>query len=458
MKKITLLLLSVLFSFQSCSTPDVEVDEATLQQIVSAAVAAAMAQYPNSQAIAAAAAAAAADAVTQGLAGQDAAIQAALDAANALTNPPLENVGTGGVTLIEGSVTWTNDKIWILDGKIVVVDGGNLTIEAGTIIKAQNGLGADSTTLVIAKGGTINAVGTAEKPIIFTDVNDNITYANDGVSPNRRLVDRGKWGSVIILGKASVGEDGGEDDIEGIVPGYDFTRYGGNDDADNSGILKYVSIRHSGTDIGNGDELQGLTLGGVGNGTTISDIEIIGSNDDGIEIFGGSVDVTNLVIINHKDDGIDLDEGYKGTITNAVVVMASDSDNPFEIDGTEDSTGTIDGQFTVRNVTVFGDSQQEATNTMGHWKSSATGLTQNVVYRDFPSGSSIEGIDSGTYQGQGTATAAGQLLFDNFDFITTDDLSTITTVSGASDWAQVLSSQAASTGANLSVFSWTLLQ
>ena len=459
MKKLIYLpLLSFLIAgVISCETETelVEIPEATIQRIADAA--AGSVTTPSASEIASAVEAAIVDDINAGL--EEALVEQTL-----LTNPPLENVGNGGITRITTEVTWTNDKIWIMDGKIIVDTGGILNIEAGTIIKAQNGQAAEATTLVVTKNGTINANGTAEHPIIFTDVEDDITYANAGVSPNRRLGDRGKWGSIVLLGDATVGEDGGTEDIEGIVSGYDFTNYGGSDDSHSAGSMTYVSIRHSGTAIANGDELQGLTMGGVGNGTTIENIEIIGSKDDGIEIFGGSVNVTNLLIINHKDDGIDLDEAYKGTITNAVVVMASDSDGPFEIDGTEDSTGSITGEYTVQNVTVYGNSEQEDTATMGTWKSGATGLNHNVVYLDFPVGSMIQDIESSTYAGSGTATVAGQLLFNDFDFVGAHTLSTIMTVPddssfsyGSGTWGEVVSTQAASTGADLSVFGWTQL-
>ena len=115
-----------------------------------------------------------------------------------------------------------------MNGKVVVRDGGTLTIEAGTIIKAEDGQGVDATALVIAKGGNIVADGTAESPIVFTDKADELSYSNeDRISPNRVSTDTGKWGGVIILGQATVGEDGGEDTIEGIATGYDWTMYGG---------------------------------------------------------------------------------------------------------------------------------------------------------------------------------------------------------------------------------------
>ena len=375
------------------------------------------------------------------------------------TIPDVQSVGTGGVTYIDENQTWTNDRIWLMDGKIVVRNGATLTIEAGTIVKAETDDGADATVLVIAKGGKINAVGTADDPIIFTDNDDQIGYDDNGISPNRVPSDMGKWGSIVVLGNASTGTDTGEAEIEGIATGYDWTTYGGSDNSENSGNIEYVSIRHSGKELNAGEELQGLTLGGVGNGTTVQNLEIVGSKDDGIEIFGGSVDVTNLFIYYNGDDAIDLDQAYKGTISNAVVIMNTGTDNVFEFDGTEDSTGTIDGAFTVQNVTAYGNANAEKTDTYGHWKSDATCFTTNVVYKDFITGTTIEGIDSDTYGGLGTAATEGSLLFSNLDFVTTDALADIfsgTSVTDFADIAEVVAEQADSTGADESVFAWTL--
>jgi len=376
-----------------------------------------------------------------------------------VTTPETETVGAGGIYYIDDAVTWTNDRIWLMNGKVVVRTGGSLTIEAGTIIKSENAQGVDATALIVANGARIIANGTAESPIIFTDINDNIDY-NDGIiSPNRVPTDTGKWGGIIVLGNATVGQDGGTDDIEGIAAGFEWTSYGGDDDSDSSGSMSYISIRHSGTQLAGGDEIQGLTLGGVGSGTTVNHIEIVGSNDDGIEIFGGSVNVDNVVIFGQRDDALDIDQGYNGTITNAVLALRANSDNPFEIDGTEDSTGSIDGVFTINNVTVYGDDEPEpGKNNLGDWKSDATGLTNNVVYKNID-GLTIKNIDADTYEGQASAASLGNLNFNNFDFITATpltDIFTNTAVTDFSNWAEIVTEQQANTGADETVFSWTL--
>ena len=452
MKKFYYLLLTTLLLFSSCSSDDDGLTSADVTSAVNAAIAAA--NIPSTAEITSAVT----SAVNAAMASGTDIDQAIAEALAAQATAP-ETVGIeGGVTIIETSATWTNDRIWIMNGKVVVRNGGVLNIQAGTIVKAGSGTGADASVLVIAKGGQLNAIGTATAPIIFTDIGDNISYADNGVSPNRVPSDMGLWGSVVVLGNATVGEDGGTDDIEGIADGFDWTEYGGSNDTESSGRIEYVSIRHSGQTLTGDNELQGLTLGGVGSGTVVNHIEIIGSQDDGIEIFGGSVDVSNLVIHFNGDDAIDLDEGYKGTISNAVIALAASTDGAFEIDGTEDSTGTIDGQYTLQNVTVYGSTTQEDTSQYGNWKSDATGLNQNIVYKSFNTGTTIAGIDADTYGGLGTATAAGSNLFNNFDFVTTDALSTImpSAITDGATWAETVTSQVASTGADESELSWTL--
>jgi len=458
-KSILALIFSGAILFTSCKT-EATVDSDEVQKIVDAAVAAALQNYPNTQVIADAAAAAATQAVNAGLASLDinGAIEAALSAADALANPTVVRVGTGGVTYISSNTTWTNDKVWLMDGKIVVEDGATLTVEAGTIVKAAAGTGANATVLIVAKGAKIEAIGTAEKPIIFTDANDQIVYANGTTSPNRSVTDKGLWGSVIILGNGIVGAASGEANIEGVVSGYEFTKYGGSNNAENSGTLKYVSIRHTGTAVSPGNELQGLTMGGVGSGTVIENIELIGSEDDGIEIFGGAVNVTNIVIANFDDDGIDLDQAYDGTISNAVVIMAPGSDTVFEIDGTEEPNNAIVGEYTIKNVTAYGRSDAAKFDTFGNWKSDATGFNENVLFVDFPASTTLGGIDSDTYDGAGTAPIEGILNFKDFIVVTSDSKATV--VGGQVDeasatWISVSTTRPSSKGANESVFGWT---
>lgn len=252
---------------------------------------------------------------------------------------------------ITANTTWTKDKVWVLGGRIAVESGATLTIEAGTVIKGEAGSGTNATALIIAQGAKINAEGTASLPIIFTSVADEITpedvAAGNFVSPNMDENINGLWGGLIVLGKAQISVSSGTTaQIEGIPTSDANGIYGGSDDADNSGVIKYVSIRHGGSNIGSGNEINGLTLGGVGTGTVIDHVEVVANQDDGIEWFGGSVSVTNAVVWNCGDDGLDTDQGWSGTCSNFFVVTCTNSG--MELDGPE-GTPLTNGNHTFTN-------------------------------------------------------------------------------------------------------------
>ena len=290
--------------------------------------------------------------------------------------PPVETPGTVVVTSnITANTTWEAGTIYQLAGRITVTAGATLTIEPGTIIKGEAGTGANATALLVARGGKLNANGTATSPIIFTSVADEIDYADmaagNFASPNLESTVNGLWGGVIILGKAPISAsndvgDVSEVQIEGIPTSDPNGLYGGNDAADNSGTIRYISIRHGGTNIGAGNEINGLTLGGVGNGTTIENVEVVGNQDDGIEWFGGSVNVTNAVVFNCGDDGIDTDQAWSGSLNNVVVIGAIG--HSFELDGPEGSASaghgisngsikaTFDGRVCVDLINVDNNS------------------------------------------------------------------------------------------------------
>jgi hypothetical protein len=206
----------------------------------------------------------------------------------------------------------TADKIYMLDGFVFVEEGAVLNIEPGTVIKGKEtpSTGDNASALIIAQGGKIFASGTAEHPIIFTAENDDLNDPEDLTS-----ADRGLWGGVILLGKATINTTSGIGQIEGIPSTESRGAYGGGatpDDEDNSGVLRYISIRHGGAEIGAGNEINGLTMGAVGNGTTIEYIEVFSNFDDGYEWFGGTVNTKFLVSAFCGDDGFDFDEGWRG--------------------------------------------------------------------------------------------------------------------------------------------------
>ncbi|MFO8021832.1 MAG: hypothetical protein R6U65_05140 [Perlabentimonas sp.] len=284
-------------------------------------------------------------------------------------DPDPDTNDTGNVIVTENiteNTSWTNDKVYQLGGRIAVEDGATLTIEAGTIIKGEAGTGTNATALLVAQGGKLMTEGTAEAPIIFTSVADEITpeqvASGDFKSPNLDLTANGYWGGVLVMGKAPISvAEGTTAQIEGIPTTDENGRYGGDDPEDNSGVIKYISIRHGGSNIGEGNEINGLTLGGVGSGTVIENIEVVANQDDGIEWFGGTVDVKNAVVVYAGDDGLDADQGWNGTCENFVII-ASD-DHCFELDGIEgdkDDPAVIAefGAYTFKNGYVIANTDE----------------------------------------------------------------------------------------------------
>lgn len=380
---------------------------------------------------------------------------------------------------LEGNITSDKtldaSKIWLLKGRVSVVDGVTLTIPAGTIIKAAAGTGADASTLIIARGGRLIADGTADAPIVMTSISDNIevggTYPSNG--PSLNVDTRGLWGGLLILGNApcSFSGDVTELQIEGIPTSDINGLYGGTDTTDDSGSVQYLSIRHGGAEIGEGNEINGLTLGGVGSGTTINHIEVLGNVDDGIEFFGGTVNASNLLVWGQGDDAIDIDQAYAGTIDGAMVILTSASDHGFEIDGPE---GSAAGRFTLRNATVIGAtnncSAEGVDGEMADFRKGATGDVLNILFKDFSGGKDVEldaSADAATY-------TAGTLTFENIDILHPIDLDGVvcsdvetldlifddksdesTFESDASTFAEIVTSQQEGNGVDASIFSWT---
>lgn len=297
--------------------------------------------------------------------------------------------GTYGGELTAGAA-FTCDKTYILDKKIYIPGGQVLTIQPGTVIKgAANTVAAEATALVIMRGGKIIASGTESCPIVFTAYADpmNGTYA---------ISNKGNWGGVVILGIASnnisyaengpyvaggagkLGVADGLGVLEGFATNNKQDRYGvmlnnnvavaGEtvgvfDDNDNSGILKYVSIRHSGAILSVGAEINGLTMGSVGRGTTIEHIEIISCADDNIEFFGGTVNVKYISTMFGNDDMYDYDMGWTGKAQflfgmKSDLTSSLDNDNGFEADGDDQKSYNLPFSDPVfYNVTLVGNAK-----------------------------------------------------------------------------------------------------
>lgn len=212
--------------------------------------------------------------------------------------------GTCGV---DTTLTLANSPYKLAGNKVKVVNGATLTIEAGVRV-----YGESLAYLVVTKGSKIEAVGTALNPIIFT---------SEIAELNASAAAAGQWGGITILGNASTNE---AESIRYEVDSADEDfAYGGNGsyDTESSGTLQYVQILNSGYAVAPEKEVNGLSLCGIGSGTVVDNIKVKDSGDDGIEIWGGKVNLTNIQIEGAQDDGFDIDSGYQGSVTNLTVTQ-----------------------------------------------------------------------------------------------------------------------------------------
>lgn len=378
----------------------------------------------------------------------------------------------GGTVIITSDIitntTWSSDSVYNLDGRIFVTDGATLTIEAGTLIKANAGSGVNASVLVITRGSKIEATGTADAPIIFTSASDNIAFG-ETAGTNLDQNDRGLWGGLILLGNAPSSFDGDAESaqIEGIPSDTDGDKglYGGSDTADDSGTVKYVSIRHGGALIGQGNEINGLTLGGVGSGTTIDNIEVVGNVDDGIEFFGGSVNATNLFVWAVGDDGLDIDQAYSGTIDNAIIVQGNISDHALEIDGPE---GSLAGSYTLTNATLIGIDNNVENGEVADFRSGATGTNSNILITGFTGVGTDLQLSDVELDNEGIAAnyTAGSLIFDAWEIVLPTDVTASADIfndttdgstfeTDAATFSSAVTADTATVGATTSAFSWT---
>ncbi len=341
---------------------------------------------------------------------------------------------TSSVTTLDAATDWRLDK------KIYVSEGKELHIEAGTVIKANVASGLAAPALIVTRGGKIFARGNEQAPIIFTSVED----ALDG---SYSVSNQGKWGGIIVLGRAYnnllVSDDLGVQDGEGTIEGLDAPdarhhygqdRYevgetgavgtlkpGGDfNDEDNSGVIKYVSIRHGGAVIGTDNEINGLTCGSVGRGTVLEHIEIISNQDDGVEFFGGTADIKYASILFCDDDYIDWDQGYTGRgqfIFGAQLPIngacAKEGDHGLEIDGDDGNTSNgIMSNATFFNCTFIGNLGDPGIEA----KENTMGEVSNSIFANFDAGIRLN-AESARANDAYENFIAGDLVFRNNTFV-----------------------------------------
>lgn len=302
-------------------------------------------------------------------------------ASNQYAFDPADTTGAGSVLVdlpqtIVGNRTLDADSIYRFDG-YTFVENGELLIEAGTVLIARTEptTGDPISGLIITRSATINAQGTADAPIIFTSEDDT---EEGGLTE----LSTGEWGGLIILGEGIVNEDGASElQIEGI-PSAIPALYGGANNADNSGILRYVSIRYTGDAIAAGNELQGLTLGAVGSGTTIEFVESFASSDDGVEIFGGAAELKYFAVGFAEDDSYDFDLGYEGNIQFGFAIQNTDqtaSDTFIEWDGAVDDNNPIYSDPSLYNMTFIGNARSDQAVLM---RDNTAGVLANSIIVD----------------------------------------------------------------------------
>ena len=309
---------------------------------------------------------------------------------------------------ITTNTTWTSSNVYLLNGFIYVKGGATLTIEAGTLIKGDK---ASKGTIIVTRSGKINAVGTSCNPIVFTS--------------NQPIGDRapGDWGGIILLGKApiNVKDSATGAPIDGIIEGgvdnaAGDGHYGGTDAMDNSGTMQYVRIEYPGVAFVLNNEINGLTMGGVGAGTTIDHIQVSYSGDDSYEWFGGTVNCKNLIAFRGTDDDFDTDFGYSGHCQFLLGVRdtshydAAGASNGFESDN--NATGADVMPYTsavFSNVTLIGPKATTSTPVASYFKRGAhirrrsNESVFNTIFMGWPIGEVIEGTASQTNFGTGTA-------------------------------------------------------
>ena len=288
---------------------------------------------------------------------------------------------------ITANATWTSGNVYLLNGWVYVDAGVTLTIQPGTIIRGDK---TNKGALIIERGGKLMAAGTAAQPIVFTS----------NQAPGSR--DRGDWGGLILCGYSTINQPGGTAVIEGGVGSI----YGGGstpNNADNSGVLKYVRCEFPGVPFAPDNEINGITFGGVGNGTTVDFCQVSYSGDDSYEWFGGTVNCKHLIALRGLDDEFDTDNGFGGKLQFLVAlrdpqIADISGSNGFESDN--DATGSSNLPLThpiFCNVSIFGPLVTPSTpininfKRAMHIRRNSTLCVYNSVFTGFPVGLYIDG-------------------------------------------------------------------
>lgn len=272
---------------------------------------------------------------------------------------------------ITSDTVWKSGSRYILE-KVVYVENASLTIEPGVIVQGEPG-----SALVVTADARLFVRGQADNPVVFTSARE----------PGSRA--RGDWGGVVLLGRAPVNER--DAFIEGLPEGETRGRFGGPDPDHSCGVLEYVRIEFAGFEMHRDNELNGLTLGGCGRNTLVRNVQVHRALDDGIELFGGTVDMKNIVVSGAADDSIDWDWGWTGRVQFAVIQQHPDAgDNAFEGDSNgKDHEARPRSQPTFWNVTLVGTGNSEKKHRAMVIREGSGGHFHNMIIDSY----AIEALD-----------------------------------------------------------------
>ncbi|HYX32172.1 MAG TPA: hypothetical protein VE954_03600 [Oligoflexus sp.] len=250
---------------------------------------------------------------------------------------------------IQQNLTLSASNTYLLQGAVYVgneVQNATLTINAGVTIRGSNG----RDFLAIRRGSKILAEGRADAPIVMTGFEAGKTT-------------RGQWGGLVLNGRSTLNQckDATAAVCENAPEGGVDANYGGNVPNDNSGVLRYVRIEYPGFEVSPDNELNGLTLNSVGSGTTIDYVQVVGSNDDGVELFGGTVNLKHIVISGAQDDGLDWDFGWTGKAQYVLIKQSTDDgNNGIEADNNvNNQAASPRSNPTIANMTIIGGSPKK---------------------------------------------------------------------------------------------------
>jgi hypothetical protein len=324
---------------------------------------------------------------------------------------------------ITADTTWTKDKLYVLK-QLTYVSSGTLTIQPGTVIA-----GDSASALIISRGAKLNATGTATEPIVFTS----------SLPAGQRGSPQGDWGGLVFLGRATINTMGGENNAEGLADEA-RNKYGGTDDAYDCGTLKYVRVEFAGRPLSANNELNGITLNACGSATTIDFVQVHRGVDDGVELFGGTVNLKHLVITGSDDDGLDWDKGWRGKAQFIIAAQIPGRGNHgIEADNDASNADLMPRSApTLYNVTLVGRNPDTAASEGPSrgiiLRAGTAGKLHNVLVTNFTDkGFIVDGNPSKAQWTQGALSVSNSVFFQNPSMGVTDYVASPKPDGGVSD-------------------------